>query len=238
MSKDAQAVDRTEFLATVSKALQAGDAEALARDVAARWTPRQLCRLLGDRSVDVRRTVAITLGLMGDATCVGCLTRALHDADEQVNAMAEHGLWSIWFRLGSPATSRPFAEGIAMLESEAYAAAIERFEMAAEADPTFAEAYNQLGIAQFLLGHWQASVDACGEALDLMPGHFGAMAGMGHGYTQLGKYDEAVDCYRRALAINPRMPGISQAVERLEHKLAATPAAVAVAGAMSADRLS
>jgi tetratricopeptide (TPR) repeat protein len=49
-----------------------------------------------------------------------------------------------------------------------------------------------------------------------MPTHFGAIAGMGHCYTQLGQLDQALECYRRALEINPRMSTIARMIDRLE----------------------
>lgn len=209
-------VDRAQFLSVVCPALTAGDAQGLADEVLRRWTPRQLCRLLADRSVDVRRVAAMVLGLVGDATCVGCLGRALHDADAGVNEMAEHGLWSIWFRSGKGCAAGAFAAGIAAMEQEAYAGAIGRFEEAARADGEFAEAYHQCAIAHFFLGQWRESIADCQRALDRMPTHFGAMAGMGHAYAQLGELDEALDCYRRALAIHPRLADVREAAERLE----------------------
>src|SRR5690606_35302548 len=116
--------NRGEFLAVVCPALAAGEPQALADEVLKRWTPRQICRLLVDPEVDVRRVAAIVLGLIGDQTCVGCLARALHDADASVNEMAEHGLWSIWFRSGKSAAVSALAAGVAAMEQEAYAQAI------------------------------------------------------------------------------------------------------------------
>ena len=53
----------------------------------------------------------------------------------------------------------------------------------------------------------------------LVPSHFGAIAGMGHCLTELSELTKALCCYRQSLAINPRMPAISSAVDPLEHKL-------------------
>lgn len=206
-------------MSVVRPALAAGDAAWLARVVSARWMPRELCRLLGHRDVDVRRVVAVTLGLVGDATCVGCLTRSLHDPDDQVTEMAEHSLWSIWFRLGKPTAAKPFSEGVSLLCTESYVEALDRFEDAIDADRDFAEAYNQCAIAHFFLGDWEASLIASQQALALMPSHFGAMAGMGHCHAELGDLETALGCYRRAISINPRMKAIADAVHRLEARL-------------------
>lgn len=212
-------VNPGEFLAVVRPALETGDAARLAEEVRQRWTPRQLCSLLGSRDLDVRRVTAVTLGLVGDSTCVGCLARALHDDDDQVNQMAEHGLWSIWFRAGSPAAAKPFSRGVQNLCAEDYRAATAEFDEATRIDPEFAEAYNQCAIAHFFLGEWRESLADCERAVRLMPSHFGAISGMGHCYAHLGDLPAALRCYRRAVAINPRMPAIERAIERLQLKL-------------------
>lgn len=212
-------VDAHQFMRIVRPALESGDASRLADEVKGRWTPRDLCTLLRNPDVDTRRVTAVTLGLVGDCSCVGCLARALHDEDEQVNQMAEHGLWSIWFRAGKPEAAQPFREGVSLLCNESYPQAITKFEEAAGIDPQFAEAFNQCAIAHFFLGQWEASIRDCERAVELMPSHFGAMSGMGHSYAHIGDMRQALRCYRRAIAINPRMPAIARAVRRLQAKL-------------------
>lgn len=213
-------VDPDDFLLAVRPALQAGDAAALAQLVRKRWTLRELCSLLTSPNVDVRRVVAVTLGLVGDRAVVDCLAKALHDPDEKVNQMAEHGLWSIWFRLGKPQSTPAFRKGVALLSAECYHDALDQFTEVIAIDPEFAEAYNQCAIAHFFVGNWQQSTHNCQQALRRMPMHFGAIAGMGHNYTHLGELDMALKCYRKALAINPRMPAVAGAIRKLEAKLA------------------
>ncbi|MEX0653099.1 MAG: tetratricopeptide repeat protein [Phycisphaeraceae bacterium] len=212
-------IDPQQFLDVVRPPLAEGDAARLAEVVLARWTGRDLCPLLQCPQRDVRQVVAVTLGLVGDHTCVGSLSQALHDEDEQVNQMAEHGLWSIWFRAGRPAAAQLFHEGVALLSMESHDQAIEKFSDAIAVDPDFAEAYNQRSIAHFLAGRWQPALADGEQAVLRMPTHFGAIAGMGHCHAHLNELEKSHDCYRRALAINPRMPAIARAVERLEQKL-------------------
>ena len=212
-------VDATEFLAAVLPALEAGDARRLAQAVRYRWKPRQICSLLRNADPDVRRVAAMALGFVGDRSSVEFLTRALHDEDKQVNQMAEHGLWSIWFRSGDAKASQPFSQGVAMLSAECYVAAVDSFRRAIAIDPEFAEAYNQCAIAHFFLSDWREAINDCDQTLALMPAHFGAMSGMGHSFVHLGELDKAFLCYRKALAINPRMLAIARAIQRLEAKV-------------------
>lgn len=213
-------IDTRQFMDVVRGPLTSGDAAALAHAVKARWTARQVCRLLRHEDADVRRVAAVTIGMVGERSLAPCLARSLHDADPMVNEMAEHGLWSIWFRCGSSEASKPFSEGVQHLSDERYEPAVHCFNAATALDPQFAEAFNQCAIAHFFLGQWRPAVADCRRALALMPIHFGAMAGMGHCHTQLGEMEQALRCYRAAVRINPRLTAVAAAIPRLEAMLA------------------
>ncbi len=206
-------IDEKSFIEVVRPALALADPTALAKEVRMRWKPCQVGQLLESADLDVRRVAAVTLGLIGTQRQVGALAKALHDADDCVNSMAEHSLWSIWFRLGRPETSQPFQNGLAMIESENYHAAIDCFRQAAALDKDFAEAYNQCAIAHYFLGEYDEAIEDCHQALKLMPCHFGAMAGIGHCYCEKGDCSKALEYYGKALQINPRMDEIRDVVE-------------------------
>lgn len=209
-------IDTGEFLEVVRQPLADGDADRLAQAVRSRWTPRQVCGLLRHRDVDIRRVAAVVAGMVGDQRSVHCLARSLHDPDGQVNELAEHSLWSIWFRSGSPQATVPFSRGVEALSAERYAEAVQQFEKAALIDPTFAEAHNQCAIAHFFMANWRTALDECFRTVDRMPIHFGAIAGMGHCYMQMGRLDKALASYKHALRINPRLHAISDAIDRIE----------------------
>ena len=212
-------IEASEFLRVVRPALEAADAGMLAQAVRVRWRPGEICRLLRHPETDVRRVAAVTLGMMGDRNAVNCLVRSLRDEDALVNQMAEHALWSIWFRLCEPRAVQPFREGTTLLAGEKYKQAIEKFREAAALDPSFAEAYNQSGIAHYFVGEWEHTIHDCRRTVELMPGHFGAIAGMGHCHAQLGDLRQALRCYRWALRINPRMEAIAKAITRLRERV-------------------
>ena len=212
-------IDAKEFLNTVRPALETADVRLLAHTLRVRWRQSQLIRLLRHDEADVRRVAAVAIGLVGDADATSSLTRALRDEDEQVNQMAEYGLWSIWFRAARPHAAKPFREGVALLTIEAHTQAIEKFREATGMDAQFSEAYNQCALAHYFLSKWKQSIANCCRTLRLVPTHFGALSGMGHCYAQLGDLPQALRCYRRALQIHPRMPAITSAVERIERQV-------------------
>jgi tetratricopeptide (TPR) repeat protein len=212
-------IDGEEFLEVVRPALSRCDAPALAHAIKTRWRARDVAALLRHENSDVKRLAAMVIGLVGDMSCVGALTRALHDDDWHLNELAENALWSIWFRSGAPAAAKPFCQGVSLMAGEDYDGAIACFEEATRLDPQFAEAYNQCAIARFLLSQWRQCIADSRRAIQLVPCHFGAFGGMGHAFVELGELEKAVQCYRRALRINPRMLPIARALEPLESAL-------------------
>jgi tetratricopeptide (TPR) repeat protein len=212
-------IDPETFLRIVRPALQTGDAELLAHAVSVRWRASQVCRLLGHTDVDVRRVAAVALGMIGDHKSLVGLTRALRDPDEQVNEMADFALRSIWNRSGSSRAAEPFRQGVELLARDKFDEAIDKFHEATQIDPSFAEAYNQCAIAHFFVGQWRLCLADSRRTIRLIPAHFGAIAGMGHCFAEMGEFDKALRCYRRALRINPRLGAIAEAISRLEQKV-------------------
>lgn len=204
------------LISDVRPALEQQDCEALRAVLRQHWTAERITPLICSRRVDVRRVAAMSLGVIGTRAQEPALARALHDPDAQVNQLADHSLWSIWFRAGSYPAIKSFREGMACLSAEKYDCALHRFAEATRADPHFGEAYNQSAIAHFLRSDWVNAINYSRRTLALVPVHFGAAVGMGHCFVQLGQPNRALTCYRRALSINPRMAPILKAVQEIE----------------------
>lgn len=209
-------IDPNLFMQITGPLLRSGDVTQLARQVSVRWRCRDVAMLLDHQQVNVRRVAAVTLGLVGDMTNSPALARALRDADDQVTQLAEHSLWSIWFRCGCCQASEPFRHGVAMLAAEDYRQALELFTQAIAVDGGFAEAYHQRSVAHFLLGNCCRSMADARRTLCLNPHHFAAHCGMGHSLMRMGELAQAMGCYRRALRIHPRLESIPQLVAQLQ----------------------
>jgi tetratricopeptide (TPR) repeat protein len=147
------------------------------------------------------------------------LSQQLKDPDPMTNQMAEHALWSIWFRCGAACANKHLCRGSKAVERRDFDAAVQHFTQAIEADPSFAEPYNQRAIVKYLTERYQESIDDCRQAVERMPCHFGAWAGMGHCHAHLGQLNEALDCYKQALEINPHLEGIVEAVGELRRQI-------------------
>src|SRR5436190_3895627 len=93
-------VNAQEFMTSLQPSLSEGRLEEALELVRQRWTSPQITELLANGAGDVRKVAALALALVGDHTTVRPLAVALHDRDAMVSQMAEHALWTLWFRLG------------------------------------------------------------------------------------------------------------------------------------------
>jgi tetratricopeptide (TPR) repeat protein len=216
MQVNTDALAAEELVARLRPALSNGDLRDALEWVQKKWSPAQLLGLLENPSTDARKVAALALGMIGDKASVRPLAAALHDGDLMVAQIAEHSLWSIWFRLGKPPAVTLVKCGNTHLEHGNYESAIAKFSQAIAEDPGFAEARNQRAIAYYLTEQYGKSIADCMQTLVLMPQHFGAVAGMGHCHAHRGEWQDARKCYRLALAIHPRLDGVETSLEQIE----------------------
>lgn len=219
MESSHPAINPDEFVALVQPLLEERDLAGLVALVKGRWVPEQIYEVLNSDHLDARKVALLGMSLVGQKCCLPQVAQQLADPDPVVREMAEHALWSIWFRCGStPEANHHLARGAMALERKDLEHAITHFDKALHLDPDFAEAYNQRAIAEYLLERYAESIRDCQEAVKRMPMHFGALAGMGHGYLHLGNDRKAIESYERALAVHPHLECIRESVRELKQR--------------------
>jgi tetratricopeptide (TPR) repeat protein len=214
-----QSIEPCEFVRAVQPVLERRDLQGLLELLKSSWTAEQIVSLLACGHCDARKVAALSLSLVGCHHCLPELARQLKDPDPMVNQMAEHAMWSIWFRGGSPEANHQLARGALAMGRRDFDHAISHFDSAIDLCPEFPEPFNQRAIAKYLLEQYDLAIDDSRKTTELMPDHFGAWAGMGHCHTHLGELPEAVACYERALEINPHLCEIRSAVTDLNCRL-------------------
>ncbi|HEX8525260.1 MAG TPA: tetratricopeptide repeat protein [Tepidisphaeraceae bacterium] len=214
-------IEPCAFIDAVQPLLERQDLPGLLSLLKTRWTSEQIRGLIQGDHADAKKVALLAIGLVGTGCCLPELAKQLQDEDPMVNEMAEHALWSIWFRMGSQGANHELARGAQALGRREFEHAVEHFTRATEMSPDFAEAYNQRAIAHYLQEHWDESIADCQRAIERMPFHFGALAGMGHCYAHVGKLKRAIDCYEKALAVNPHLNCIQQAIGELKRRVRA-----------------
>jgi tetratricopeptide (TPR) repeat protein len=199
--------------------LESNDLHGLIELLRNRWEIPKLTALLHHPDADIRKVSLVCLALVGTTEAISDIAVQLTDADAAVNGLAEHALWSIWFRGGSPDANAELCRGAKQLAARNLDAAIEHFNNAIAIAPGFVEPLNQRAIARFVREEYESSIGDCRRVVRLMPCHFAAWAGMGHCFLHLGQLDHALRAYDRAIAINPHLTAVIQSATEIRRKL-------------------
>jgi tetratricopeptide (TPR) repeat protein len=161
----------------------------------------------------------MALGFLADFTSNTVLGRRLRDSDRGVRMLAENGLREIWCRDGSDSQQLWMRKLIRLNISKQSPVAIEQASLLIDEAPWFAEAWNQRAIAYYRVGRYAESVDDCSQTLELNPYHFAAAVGMANCYLQLNDGYAALECFRRALKLNPNLERVRTQAARLQKVL-------------------
>jgi tetratricopeptide (TPR) repeat protein len=168
---------------------------------------------------EVRQRGAAALGEVGTMADGPRLVHALRDPDPAVRALAERSLLRIWHRSGDQETDRLFALGLEQMGGGEPRAAVETFTRVIERRPDFAEAWNKRATVYYALGAYEKSLADCDEVVKRNPWHFGALSGYGMIYLQLGDPEKAAAYFERALAVNPNLHQVEEALQTLRRLL-------------------
>ena len=187
--------------------------------VASRYTIGTLERLAEFGQRTSRRAATMALGFLGDYRSNDVMGRRLSDEDRGVRMLAENSIRELWYRDGNE-TQRQMLQVIIRLNNAEQSAAATRLasELIDEA-PSFAEAWNQRAIAHFQRGRFDDSANDCFQTLELNPYQFASAVGMGQCYLEMNEPQPALDCFRRALTLNPCLEDVRAQVAYLERAL-------------------
>src|SRR4051812_36250001 len=130
MGSSLQQIDPDQFVATVGPVLECKDAQQLLTFLKSQWTGQQIIQLLRSGHDDARKVAALCLSLVGTSKCVKEIAPLLQDEEPIVNQLAEHALWSIWFRGGTPEANHQLARGAQALGRRDTLHAISHFDRA------------------------------------------------------------------------------------------------------------
>ncbi len=181
--------------------------------VTRKYNTGTLERLLNSEHFRVRQSSAFALGLVGPQTCTPALWRMLGDSSREVRQTVQESLWNLWFRGSTEAHNQELRRIIRMRDKNKALFSINALLRKA---PKFAEAFNQRAILNLRLQRPLESIADCQKALELNPYHFGAQAGLGQCYLQIGRDRAALNALLEAQRLNPNLDGISETIEHLE----------------------
>jgi tetratricopeptide (TPR) repeat protein len=208
-----------QLLAWYNEYLDRPDAARFACHVATRYTDGTLQRLTQSPHREARRAAVLALGILSDYASNAALGRALIDDDRTVRILAENAIRQVWARGGSVEHCTQLARVTRLIAARQFDKAVNLATDLIQAAPHFAEAWNQRAFAYHALGQYEAAVHDCHEALEINPYHFIAAVGMGRSYLELHQPGPALECFRRALRLNPDLDGVRVQVEKLARRV-------------------
>ena len=191
------------------------DSAVFTRKISTLYTSGTLQRLVHDAGREVRRAAAMALGFVGDYDANHTLGHALLDDDRTVRMIAENSIRTIWTRAGNEAERQQLDVIIRLNAAQLHKDAVARATKLIERAPWFAEAWHQRAVAHVALGRLVESIRDCHQALEINPYHFVAATSMGQAYLELKNPISALECFRRALRLNPDLEGVRAQVVRL-----------------------
>ena len=139
--------------------------------------------------------------------------------DASIAKAIEERIWAVW------AVSRSDTANLLMLRARTALTgkdsdlAIKLLTAIIKIKPDYVEAWNERATLYYTRKDYGRALADIREVLKREPRHFGALAGLGLILQDIGDDKQALEVYRRVLAIYPRMEHIPDAVKRLQEKV-------------------
>ena len=208
------------FLIAIEPPLLASQMAIVAARLRANWPPPRLVELTQSESEAVVRLAARCLGLTGSDAQGEVLRGLLKHPREAIVAAAEDALWTLWMRTYDDEDLQGrFSDAVHRIQQGDFEAALLHLDEVIAVEPDKAEAYHQRALALHSLQRYAEAESAYLATLERNPAHFAAAAGLGHLHVERGEFAAALDFYKQALEIHPRLDEIRAIVPRLEAAL-------------------
>jgi tetratricopeptide (TPR) repeat protein len=145
---------------------------------------------------------------------------ALKAAPDDASAKAvEDRIWAVWSGSGGDTANLLVSRAKKASDEHDYDLAVQLLSAAIEIKPDFTEAWNRRATAYFLQHDYVNSMADIAKVLSREPRHFGALSGLGVILQDIGDERHALEAYRKALAVYPRLKGMEEKVKNLAEKV-------------------
>ena len=139
--------------------------------------------------------------------------------DAEIAKQVENRIWAIWLASGSDTADLLMSRVKAAIEGKDTRRAIQLLGSIIEIKPDYVEAWNRRATLFFALKNYGRAMADLQEVLNREPRHFGALAGLGMILEEVGEDKQALEAFRKAVAINPHMQKIPEHVKALAEKV-------------------
>ena len=140
-------------------------------------------------------------------------------ADAEAAAPIMEAIQRIWRLSGSDTVDLLMARAERFTKEDDLDLAQKIIDAAVDMAPDQAEAWDLRAKINFLKKDYDAAIADLKRALDRDPKHYDAMNDLGVVYEAMGSQKEALEAYRKALAVNPYLSEPKRAVEELRREI-------------------
>jgi tetratricopeptide (TPR) repeat protein len=157
----------------------------------------------------------------GDRTHnVDFLFGALKAAPDDETARAiEQRIWALWMRSRSDTANLLMTRVQKAIEDKDLDLAVKLLDAIVKIKPDYIEAWNRRATIFYMKKDYGRSISDIREVLRREPRHFGALTGLGLILQDIGDDRQALEVYRRALAVYPRLERVPDIVKTLTEKV-------------------
>jgi tetratricopeptide (TPR) repeat protein len=148
------------------------------------------------------------------------LFEALKLAPDDISAKAiEERIWALWVVSRSDTANLLMTRVKTAIEAKDTELAIKLLDAIVKIKPDYIEAWNRRATLYYMKKDYGHSLEDIRQVLKHEPRHFGALAGLGLIMQDIGDDKQALEVYRRALAVYPRLQRIPDVVKTLQEKI-------------------
>jgi len=145
---------------------------------------------------------------------------ALKAAPDDTSAKEiENRIWAVWTEAHSETANLLMSRAKKAADDKDYDLALRMLSAVIELKPDFTEAWNRRATIYFLKKDYTNSLADISKVLSREPRHFGALSGLGLIMQEIGDDKHALDAYRKALEVYPRLKGMDEKIKTLKEKV-------------------
>lgn len=138
--------------------------------------------------------------------------------DIEAAQTAEDGIAAIWLKSGSDTVDLLMQWTEDAVKDKNYPLALDYLDRILTMKPGYVEGWNTRSTVYYLQEDYGRALADIERTLALEPRHFGALTGLGTILREIGDDKRALDVYRRAIAIDPHLENVQQAIDDLAGK--------------------
>lgn len=139
--------------------------------------------------------------------------------DDDSARHVEARIWAIWSQTPSDTAALLMLRAKTALEAKQADLAIKLLDAVVVLRPDYVEGWNRRATLYYLQNDYQHALEDLEQVLVREPRHFGALVGLGMIMQELGDEKRALEAFRKALAVNPRLEKVPDMVKSLTEKV-------------------